>query len=660
MDRNTIIGFLLLFLLFLGFSMHNSKKAREQQEQKRESLEQMAEQHANDQTAQLQHEAIVDTVVNEDGTITLVKEKVVKEEAVVKNNEKPFSTFTVQDESDYTFETDLAIYTIAKKGGYISQIELKDIYRHANDSVKLPLLLFEGNNSMVNIDLMLRDQTMISLKDYYFITESEAPLRMDENENSAIFSLKLYPTEKETNENDSVTTTLNKESYIEYLYTFTRGDYMFDFVVNFVNMEQYLYPNKHTFTLNWDAELINVEKSYDNEKNVTSLYYMDNVGEVDNLNEKGNEKQNFTSPLKWIAYKQQFFTSILIADSTDFSSGELNVTDFNKNETSKLREMNANLDFEIADLNNGQFDMSFYFGPNQYKLLKEYDLNLEQLVPIGWGFFLLQWINRFAVIPIFNWLESYGLNYGIIILILTIFLKILLLPIAYKTYLSSARMRVLKPEIEEIAARYPKSDDAMKKQQATMTLYRSAGVSPAAGCLPMLLQMPILFAMFRFFPSAYELRQQSFLWADDLSSYDSILNLGFNIPFYGNHISLFTLLMTVSTLIYTWLNNKMMVTTAGNDPSQKMMKNMMYIMPILFLGLFNSFPAALTYYYLLVNLITFFQMWIFRVMVNEDKLRVKIKANMQKPVKKSKWQQRMEEVAKQQAQMQKNTNKSKK
>ncbi len=280
--------------------------------------------------------------------------------------------------------------------------------------------------------------------------------------------------------------------------------------------------------------------------------------------------------------------------------------------------------------------------------------------PIASGMCKMQWINRFAVIPIFNWLESYGLNYGIIILILTIFLKILLLPIAYKTYLSSARMRVLKPEIEEIAARYPKSDDAMKKQQATMTLYRSAGVSPAAGCLPMLLQMPILFAMFRFFPSAYELRQQSFLWADDLSSYDSILNLGFNIPFYGNHISLFTLLMTISTLIYTWLNNKMMVTTAGNDPSQKMMKNMMYIMPILFLGLFNSFPAALTYYYLLVNLITFFQMWIFRVMVNEDKLRVKIKANMQKPVKKSKWQQRMEEVAKQQAQIQKNTNKSKK
>ena len=231
------------------------------------------------------------------------------------------------------------------------------------------------------------------------------------------------------------------------------------------------------------------------------------------------------------------------------------------------------------------------------------------------------------------------------------------MPIAYKTYMSSAKMRVLKPEIEELNARYPKPEDAMKKQQATMTLYKSAGVNPMAGCLPVLLQMPILIAMFRFFPSSYELRQQPFLWAEDLSTYDSVLDFGFNIPFYGDHVSLFCLLMTIATLVYTWLNNKLM--SAGNPDQMKMMKVMMYLMPIMFLGIFNNFASGLTYYYLLVNLITFLQMFIFRYAVNEEKVRAKLKANMLKPVKKSRWQKKMDEMLKQQQQMQQKNNKRK-
>jgi YidC/Oxa1 family membrane protein insertase len=292
-----------------------------------------------------------------------------------------------------------------------------------------------------------------------------------------------------------------------------------------------------------------------------------------------------------------------------------------------------------------------YLGPNQYKLLKTYDLHLERQVPLGWGFFLLHWINRGAVIPLFDWLSDYGLSYGLIILIITILLKIILLPVAQKTYLSSARMRALKPEVEEISAKFPKPEDAMKKQQATMALYRSAGVSPMAGCLPALLQMPILIAMFRFFPSAYELRQQPFLWADDLSTYDSIWDFGINIPLYGDHVSLFCLLMTVATLIYTWLSNKMM--TMGNTDQMKMMRIFMYFMPIMFLGIFNSFASGLTYYYLLVNLITFFQMWVFKVAIDEKKIRARLQANMAKPKKKSKWQARMEEMVKQQQKQQK-------
>jgi YidC/Oxa1 family membrane protein insertase len=255
----------------------------------------------------------------------------------------------------------------------------------------------------------------------------------------------------------------------------------------------------------------------------------------------------------------------------------------------------------------------------------------------------MQWINRYAVIPVFNFLEGFGWNYGIIILVLTVLLKIVLFPIAYKSYVSSAKMRALKPEIEELGQKFPKKEDAMKKQQATMDLYKKAGVNPMAGCIPMLLQFPILIAMFRFFPSAIELRQQSFLWADDLSSYDSIYNLPFNIPFYGDHVSLFTLLMTVSTLIYTRMNQEMM----GSQQQMPGMKTMMYLMPIMFLGLFNNYAAGLSYYYFLANVFTFGQMFFIRKSIDESKIRKQIEMNKKKPRKKSNWQKRLEEAAKQ-------------
>jgi YidC/Oxa1 family membrane protein insertase len=262
----------------------------------------------------------------------------------------------------------------------------------------------------------------------------------------------------------------------------------------------------------------------------------------------------------------------------------------------------------------------------------------------------MQWINRFAVIPVFNWLESTNMNYGIIILILTILLKIVLFPIAWKTYISSAKMRILKPEIEEIGLKFPKKDDAMKKQQATMALYKKAGVNPMAGCVPMLLQFPILIALFRFFPAAFELRQQPFLWATDLSSYDSIYSWTAQIPllsqFYGNHISLFTLLMTISTIMYTKMNNDMM----GSTQQMPGMKTMMYLMPIMFLGFFNNFSAGLSYYYMLANLFTFAQMFVIRRFVNEDKLHKRIQENKTKPVKKSSFQKRLEDITKQQQQ----------
>ena len=283
-------------------------------------------------------------------------------------------------------------------------------------------------------------------------------------------------------------------------------------------------------------------------------------------------------------------------------------------------------------------------------MLRHYGLKLERQIPIGWSFFLLAWINEWIVIPVFNWLGSYGWNYGIVILVLTLMLKAALFPIAYKTYMSSAKMRVLKPEVDAINAKFPDKKDSMKKQQAVMGLYKKAGANPASGCIPMLLQMPILFAMFRFFPASIQLRQQPFLWATDLSSYDSILHLPWNIPYYGDHVSLFTLLMTVSTIMYTYVNNQMMGQQTQSMPG---MKTMMYLMPIMFLGLFNGYASGLSYYYFLANIITFLQMWIFRKAINEDKLRKTIEANKSKKVKKSGFQKRLEEAAKKQSNLRK-------
>ena len=311
--------------------------------------------------------------------------------------------------------------------------------------------------------------------------------------------------------------------------------------------------------------------------------------------------------------------------------------------------MYATVDVPFDGLSaTNEMPMQFYFGPNSLKIMDKYDIDLDKQIPLGGKF--VGWINRYIVVNVFNWLGSYGWNYGIVILVLTIIIKLALMPFAFKSYQSTAKMRVLKPEIDEINAKYPDEKDNMKKQQAIMDLYKKAGASPTSGCLPMLLQLPILWAIFRFFPSSIELRQQPFLWADDLSTYDSILDLGFNIPFYGDHVSLFTLLMTITTILYTYINNKQMAAT--QQQGMKGMKVMMYIMPIMFLGLFNSYSAGLSYYYMLVNIITFLQMYLFRVFLDDEKLRKKIELAKQRPVKKSAFQKRLEELQKQQQQTQ--------
>ena len=654
MDKNTIIGLLLIFALFMGFSFYTSQKNAKHQEQVQKEMMEQEQKAREDSIAN----AVAASMTSQTETTNTSGTGSATDDASSTAEPKKLPLYAVAFQmpadaanGDFKVVTNKAIYSFARQGGYLKRVEFKNVYKFApKDSVKPQVVLFDGDNNNINIDLMLKNQAVVHSKDLTFSSDIKDSLVVSED--SAVLSLKVFPAGVAA-ANDS--TGGSAESYIEYLYTFYPNDYHFGFKVNFANMSDCLYANNLDYTIEWNALLTCQERNYQIERDMSTIYYMDNVDDVDNLDERKSDKKDFSSPLKWVGLKQQFFTSTLIAKSADFSTASLNVNVPAKSETSYLKTMTADLDFRVDNLDNSSFDMMMYVGPSQYKLLKEYDMKLERQVPLGWGFFLLQWCNRYIIIPVFNWLESYGISYGIIILILSLFIKLLVTPVNYKTYISSAKMRALKPEIEALNKKFPKADqnqdEMMKKQQATMALYKSAKASPMAGCLPALIQMPILIAMYRFFPSAYELRQQSFLWADDLSSYDSILDLSFNIPLYGNHVSLFTLLMTISTIAYTYMNNKLMTPATGNNDQQRMMKIMMYIMPIMFLFMFNSFSSGLTYYYLLINLITFAQNGIFMLTVNQDKLRAQLLANMKKPVQKSKWQQRMEEMVRQQQEM---------
>lgn len=632
MDKNTVIGLVLIFGLFIGFSIWNAPSAEEKaaQQKKLDSIALVQKEQAKitDSIAKVENEISKDSLVSD--SINAATETT--------NRSGYFSLSALGQENFTVVENKYTKFTFSNLGGRISSVELKGLKTFDAK----PLVLFNSDSNIFGFSFFSNSMLIETSKMYFDVfvdkkttTENQKSFLV-EGKDSLIVRCRLYPDGK-----DSL---LDRSKYIELAYTIYGEEYMTKMSLNIVKMNGVIQDNTSSLELVWKSKLRRVEKSYKNEEANTAIYYKDSE-EVSYLSETSNEKKSSTTGLKWVSFKQHFFSATLIAN-TLFESGELESKMIVGSEA-YLKDMQANLTIPVSSLDNSKFDMTWYFGPNKYTILRQYDLDLERQIPLGWSFPPMAWINRFAVIPVFTWLENYGWNYGIIILILTILLKIVLLPIAYKTYLSSAKMRLLKPEIEEISKRYPKSEDAMKKQQATMALQKKAGVNPMAGCIPMLLQLPILLALFRFFPASYELRQKSFLWADDLSSFDSILNLPFEIPFYGSHVSLFTLLMTAATLLYTKMNNDMMNTGAQN---MKTMKIMMYLMPVMFLGIFNNYAAGLSYYYFLVNIITFLQMFIFRYVVNEDKLHKQIEANKLKPVKKSAWSKRLEDLQKQQQQ----------
>ncbi|MGC8865629.1 MAG: membrane protein insertase YidC [Bacteroidales bacterium] len=635
MDRNSIVGLVLIFAIFLGWSiwMTPSKEEMARQQRIQDSLRELQYKRDSIAKALAARQAAEKLALPADSTVLSNPQSKDSLIRVASDKFGPFAEAAVGKEEFYTLENDLIRLKLTTRGGRPWSVELKN-YKTFDS---LPLILFDSTNSSLGLNFFA-SRKPVSTSVLFF--EPEQPgnhhLKVSGND-SLTFKLRLY----------AQTGDSSRPSYIEYRYTLKGNDYMLGFDIRMVNMDHVLDPTSTLFNLQWNADMLRQEKNLENERNESTIYYCYSTDkEVKYLNETKDDKKIVTTSLKWLSFKTKFFVSTLIAKEALPGGAEIStfIRPDRADDPRYNESMSALIPLEYRFNPEVDYGMNLYFGPNKYKILRTYKLRLERQIPLGWSFILMWPINVYAVIPVFNWLSSYGLNYGIIILILTILLKIGLLPLTYFSYLSTAKMRVLKPEIEEINKKYPKKEDAIKKQQATMELYRKAGVNPMAGCLPMLLQFPILIAMFRFFPSSIELRQQPFLWAHDLSSYDSVLNLPFNIPFYGDHVSLFTLLMTISTLVYTWLQNKQMDTGQQQLPG---MKTMMYIMPIMFLGIFNNYSAGLSYYYFLANVFTFIQMFIFRRIVNEDKLHARIQANKAKPAKKSAFQRRLEEMAKQ-------------
>ena len=544
-----------------------------------------------------------------------------------------FSKFLAGQDTKVKMENDVLALELSAKSGSITRAELKkyDTEYSADESkkVKNKVVIFEGDKNSFNFQLPLPQA--INTSDLYF-----TPRQL--NDSTVLMALELAP-----------------EAYWGIEYTLPKHDsYLVKMRIVQKNMPQYIDSNNRILGFDWEQEIKRQEKGRMFEERNSRLAYKFLGGSVEELSESKNSNKERQQKLKWIAFKNQFFSSVLIADknfnSADFSSEVLKGSVFLKSLTAEA-EVN---DYDWNAENPAGFN--FYIGPNLYPLLNHIDkhtyedenLKLTKLIPLGWPIF--RWINTLIVIPVFNFLGSFGWNYGIVILVLTILLKLVLFPLTYKSYVSQAKMRILAPDIKEINEKYPGNDNAMVRQQKTMALYSKAGASPMSGCLPMLLQMPILFAMFTFFPNCIELRGQSFLWAHDLAAPDAIISWSGNIPlvteYFGNHISLFCLLMTVTNILYTRISMQ------GQSNGMPGMKWMMYLMPLMFLVFFNNYAAGLSYYYFLSLLITIIQTYAIRKwFVKEEDVRRTMKENAKKPQKKSGFMARLEEMQKEQQRM---------
>jgi len=634
MDKNTILGFVLIALIILGFSQLNKKSDKEIASEKRYSDSiAFVEQNKTALSGK-----VATGAVSKDSTA-------VKDTTNKVNGTDAFGDFSVASkgtEKFYTLENELVKITLSNKGGRIYSVQLKKYNKRDTLNKALPLILFNDKESSMGFTLVTNNNRVINSADLYF--EPASGITKDANGNQTLI-LRLKTTGK---------------AYLDFAYTLPAKDYLVSFGLKANEMNTVMPAGINSLDMQWFSKIRQQEKGRKFEDRYSSLNYKYVADNNEKLSESKNDEKKLTNKVKWIAFKDQFFSSILIADDA-MNSTTLKST-LEAENSGYLKDYTAEMSVPFDPTGKTPTTFRFFFGPNQYKILSaiksnvkdDAGLQLNQLIPLGWGIF--GWVNRFGIIPMFNFFSQFMSNFGLIILLMTVVIKLVLFPLTYKSYISSAKMRVLKPEIDEINARIP-ADKAAERQKATMDLYGKVGVSPMSGCLPSLLQMPILFAMFSFFPAAIELRQQSFLWATDLSAYDSIYTLPFTVPFgFGNHISLFCLLMTATNIVFTKLN---MANTPTNDQmGGGMMKWMMYLMPLMFLFMFNNYASGLSYYYFIATLISIGQTYAIRATVDEKKmladLHAKRKLNINKPAKKSGFMSRLEKMQQEQQKAVKN------
>ena len=646
MNKKTLLGLVVMAAVFIAFAYYNGTEQQRYQEE-------LARYEAYQDSVARANQPQVDPAVQ--GVDAQAPEAVADALAAadqlhaqqVEMFGDSLMAAAEADAEQLTIDNEVMQVRFSTRGGQIVGVTLKEYTKWAEQERTELIELFDPSVERFDLSFFVRrgmHNIPIHTADYTFVaedvvTEGDAQvvtMRLDVAEGAAI-----------------------RYQYLIYNTTTPERDYLVDMRVRFDGMEQ-LLSNQTSMGLDWTSMTYQNERGFSNENMNTTLSYRF-PGE-DSIEELGigecQKSEEVSTQLSWVAFKQQFFSSVLIAPE-HLSGAKLGYeTAIEGSGYVKKFTMQAKVDY--SDKTKG-YDFAFYFGPNKYSILSEVkvgdeELYLERLIPLGWGIF--GWINRWIVIPVFDFLRGYIGSFGIIILILAVLIRLLIMPLTYKSYVSMAKMRLIKPEVDALAAKFPKKEDAMKRQQATMELYKKAGVNPMGGCIPMLIQMPILIAMFRFFPASIELRGESFLWSGDLSSYDSVLELPFSIPFYGDHVSLFALLMALSTFFYSWINYKQ---TASSQPQMAGMKFMMlYMMPVMLLLWFNSYASGLCYYSLLSNLLILGQTFLVRRMVDDDKIRLAMENNAAKKQnggKKSRFQQRYEELMRMQEMQQKSKKK---
>ena len=651
MDKKSIIGIAVVAVLFLGFAYFNSQQQKEYLEQKA-----AYEAYVDSVAAAARAAApVADSLASGNG----VQAEVAAAEAAAAVRERQVETLgeslTAAREAEaeeFIVENDVMAVLFSTRGGQIKGVTLKDYTQYGP----------RGKRDR-KIEMMDPATARFGLSFYLKNGLKNVPV----NTLDYVFTARPVVGEADGAKSVVMRLPVAEGAYLEYRYLIydteaPERDYLVDFDVRLVNMAPEM-ANQTQIQIDWANTTFQNEKGFQNENMYTTLSYrFPDETSIEELGmSEGAKSKNISTQVNWVAFKQQFFSSVMIAPE-NFSYADMKFTTAEKG-SGYIKDFSAKLTVPYT-AQTDHYNFAFYFGPNKYAILKHVattegddELHLERLIPLGWGIF--GWVNRWFVIPVFDFLRQFIPSFGLIILILAVLVKVIISPLTYKSYISTAKMRVIKPEVDELAKKYPRQEDAMKRQQATMELYKKAGINPMGGCIPLLIQMPIIIAMFRFFPASIELRGQHFLWADDLSSYDSVLSLPFNIPFYGDHVSLFALLMTVALFAFSYINYQQ---TASSQPQMAGMKFMMvYLMPVMMLLWFNSYSSGLTYYYFLANILTIGQTLVIRRMIDDEKIHAVMQANAAKNKnrKKSKFQLRYEELLRQQEEAQRNASRRK-